>query len=58
MGDLYQELTNKEIATKRNLSPATVDSYISKMIHKVEVRNSIGLIKHGLNRRLIRNIEK
>jgi len=48
INDLYEELTHKEIADKRNLSPATVDSYISKMIHKVHVKNSIGLIKYEL----------
>jgi len=58
INDLYREATHKEIAAKRNLSPATIDSYISKLIHKVEVRNSIGLVKYGLKHRLIRDIEK
>ena len=53
VNDLYEELTHKEIADKRHVLPATIDTYTSRLIHKVGCKNCIGLIKYGLKNKLI-----
>ncbi len=55
INELYAEKTHKEIADEKHVLPATIDSYVSRLIHKVGVKNAIGLVKHGLKNKLIIN---
>jgi len=41
------ELTSKEIATTLFLSTHTVDSHKKKLKHKLEVRNTAGMVRRG-----------
>ena len=54
MNFLFAELTHKEIGDKMDLKPKTIDTYVTGLIHKVNARNVIGLIKFGLKKKLIK----
>jgi DNA-binding NarL/FixJ family response regulator len=45
---ICQEMTNKEIAEKLNLSSRTVESYRKNMIEKIGARNTAGLVIYAL----------
>ncbi len=49
---ICQELTNKEIADKMYLSSRTIEGYRLKLLEKMQVKNSIGIviyaIQHGI----------
>lgn len=45
---ICSELTNKEIADQLNLPLNTVNTYRTRMIDKLEVRNSIGLVLYAI----------
>jgi DNA-binding NarL/FixJ family response regulator len=51
---IFEELTHKEIADKKNVLPGTIDTYTSKLIKKVGAKNVVGLIKVGLVKRIIK----
>ena len=38
---------NSEIAKELNINPKTVSTYKSRLMHKLEVKNIIGLIDFG-----------
>jgi two-component system invasion response regulator UvrY len=52
MTNLVQGVTNREIANNYNLSTKTVDTYRTRILHKLEVRNNVELthfaVRHGL----------
>ncbi len=52
MTNLVQGITNREIANHYNLSTKTVDTYRTRILHKLDVRNNVELthfaVKHGL----------
>lgn len=45
---IAQELTNQEIADKLNLSKRTVDGHRNRMLVKLQVKNTVGLVKYAL----------
>jgi DNA-binding NarL/FixJ family response regulator len=46
---LYKELTNKEIADRLFISPRTVDTHKRNLRRKLNVKNTVGLIKYYLS---------
>lgn len=50
---IAQELTNNEIAEKLFISPATVENHRNRMLQKLGVKNTAGLIKKGMEQGLI-----
>lgn len=49
---IIQEMTNKEIAEFLCLSKRTVDNYKSRLIKKVEVKGSLGLVRYAIENKL------
>ena len=45
---IVEELTNKEIASKLFISPRTVETHRRNLIQKLNVKNSVGLVKYYL----------
>lgn len=41
----YEGLTNKEIGKKLNLSARTIDTYVSRLLQKLGLRNKIDLVR-------------
>jgi DNA-binding NarL/FixJ family response regulator len=54
---LYQELSAKQIADKLSMSTRTVEWYKKRMMEKTDSRNMIGLIKYGLSRGVLTELE-
>ncbi len=50
---IAQEHTNNEIAEKLFISPATVENHRNRMLQKLGVKNTAGLIKKGMEQGLI-----
>jgi DNA-binding NarL/FixJ family response regulator len=50
---IAQEYTNTEIAGKLFISPATVENHRNRMLQKLGVKNTAGLIKKGMEQGLI-----
>ncbi|MBE7176522.1 MAG: response regulator transcription factor [Mucilaginibacter polytrichastri] len=50
---IYQEHTNKEIADKLFLSVRTVEGYRLKLLEKMNVKNSIGIVVYALQHGII-----
>ena len=50
---IAQEFTNQEIADKLFISKRTVDTHRRNLLQKIEVKNSIGLIRFAYNNGLI-----
>lgn len=48
-----EELSNQEISEKLFISPRTVESHKRNMISKLDVKNSIGLVKYALENGLV-----
>lgn len=46
---ITEELTNKEIADRLFISPRTVETHRRNLIHKLKVRNTVGLVKYYMN---------
>jgi DNA-binding NarL/FixJ family response regulator len=49
-----EEMTNKEIAIKMNLSPRTIEDYKEKIYRKTNTANAIGIVKYAIGRHLVR----
>ena len=47
----YNELSNHEIADRLLISPRTVDTHRRNLMKKLEVKNSVGLVKYYLRMR-------
>ncbi|MFT5724667.1 MAG: DNA-binding NarL/FixJ family response regulator [Bacteroidia bacterium] len=45
---ICQEKTNEEIATRLNLSRNTVNTYRTRMIEKLQVKNTVGLVLYAI----------
>lgn len=45
---IAQELTNQEIAGRLNVSKRTIDGHRSKMLGKLQVKNTAGLVKYAI----------
>jgi DNA-binding NarL/FixJ family response regulator len=52
---IYMEKTNEEIAHDLLLSKSTVDSHRQRILRKLKVKNTVGLIKIAIERGLIKN---
>ncbi len=50
---ISKQMTNDEIATELDLSKRTVDAHRQKMLEKLGVKNTAGLIMYGLKNHLI-----
>lgn len=46
--------TSREIAVKLTISPKTVDTYRSRLMHKIKVKNVMGLMKFAIQHDLIK----
>ena len=45
--------TSREIAERLSISPKTVDTYRSRLMHKIGVKNLAGLVKFAIRHGLI-----
>ena len=45
--------TSREIAERLSISPKTVDTYRSRLMRKINVKNMTGLIKFAIHRGII-----
>ncbi len=52
LGEIVNELTTKEIATKLFISQHTVESHRKNMLSKLGVRNTAGLVKYAIEKDL------
>ena len=52
---IASEMTNDEIAETLEISKRTVDAHRQNLLHKLRVRNTVGLIKIAYELRLIKN---
>ena len=52
---IANELTNEEIAKKLNLSKRTIDSHRQKMLVKLGLRNTAGLVRFAMENNLIQD---
>lgn len=50
---IYEELSNREIATKLDISIRTVETHRKNIYRKTGTAGIVGLIKYGLAHRLI-----
>jgi len=46
---ISNEFTNKEIADQLYISPRTVETHRRNLIHKLKVKNTVGLVKYYIN---------
>jgi DNA-binding NarL/FixJ family response regulator len=53
MTNLINGLTNREIADMYNLSIKTIDTYRSRILQKLQVRNNVELTRFAANKGLI-----
>lgn len=51
---IAQELTNKEIADKLNISPRTVHSHRRNLMQKIGVKNTAGLVRFAIQNGIIK----
>lgn len=51
---IYEELSNREIADKLDISIRTVETHRKNIYRKTGTTGIVGLIKYGLNNQLIR----
>jgi DNA-binding NarL/FixJ family response regulator len=49
-----EEMTNKEIGEKMNLSPRTIEDYKEKIYRKTNTTSAIGIVKYAIARHLFR----
>jgi DNA-binding NarL/FixJ family response regulator len=54
---LYKEMTHDEIGKHKNVSTNTIDTYVSRLKQKVGAKNIVGIIKYGLKKKLIKNLD-
>jgi DNA-binding NarL/FixJ family response regulator len=54
---ISEEMTNEEISVKLGLSKRTIDSHRQKMLVKLGLKNTAGLIKFGMKNNLIDVLE-
>jgi two-component system, NarL family, response regulator DegU len=50
---ICQELTNKEIAENLNLSERTIENHRYRIMEKLGIKNTVGLVKYALETKLI-----
>lgn len=50
---IAQEMNNEEIAKKLNLAKRTIDSHRQTLIHKLNVKNTAGLVKAAIRLKLL-----
>lgn len=50
---VLEEMSNQEISETLFISPRTVESHKRNMISKLDVKNSIGLVKYALEHKLV-----
>ena len=50
---LVRGLDRSEIAQKMNISEKTVSTYRSRLLHKLEVKNTVELIRYALDEGLV-----
>lgn len=50
---ICQELTNREIAEKLQISTRTVDSHRSNLLQKTNSKNTVGLVKYALKNNIV-----
>lgn len=50
---VVEEMSNQEISETLYISPRTVESHKRNMISKLDVKNSIGLVKYALEHKLV-----
>lgn len=50
---ICQELTTTEIAEQLHLSPRTVEGYRQKLLHKVNAKNTVGLVVYAASQGLL-----
>ena len=50
---ISQELTNKEIGEKLFLSVRTIEGHRLKILEKMEVKNTVGLVVYAIKHRLL-----
>lgn len=53
LGLIYEELSNREIADKLDISIRTVETHRKNIYRKTGATGIVGLIKYGLNHRLL-----
>jgi len=51
---ICEELTNKEIAAKMNLSKRTIEEYRLRLLHKTGAKNMVGIVIYSLKNNLIK----
>jgi two-component system invasion response regulator UvrY len=47
------ELNSKEIGNILNISPSTVETYRKKLLKKLDVKNSVGMVMYAIKHQLI-----
>jgi DNA-binding NarL/FixJ family response regulator len=47
------EMTYKEVASKMNLSPKTIDGYRESLFQKLNVRSRTGLVLYAIKHRIL-----
>ncbi len=51
---VVEGLTNKEIAEKLNISVRTVDSHKNNVLHKLNIKSSVELVKYAIKNKLVK----
>jgi DNA-binding CsgD family transcriptional regulator len=47
-----KELTYKEIADRKNLSPKTIDNYRNSLVCKLNVKNRVGMVTYAIKNKI------
>ncbi len=50
---ICEELTNKEIAEKLNLSKRTVEGYREQILEKINAKNIVGVVLYAIKNKII-----